>query len=164
MFVFLAVQLQILMRPHSAMLYIKDRNSLGSSQLAFIMHRWESHVKGVHKYGTINGENKQITQKKPILHKHKIWVLACHYLLLIDSVTGYRAVICFDIFVIWSWCLSDLGWMIAKYEMHKISKSLVMILEISCTQGTYFAVRGLLLLSSLDLLHLWYSGQVGLFN
>jgi len=48
--------------------------------------------------------------------------------------------------------------------MHKISKSLVKILGMSCTQGTYFTARGLLLLTSLDLLHLWYSDQVGLFN
>lgn len=72
MFVFLAVQLQILMRPYSAMLYTKDRNSLESSQLAFITHRRASYVKGAHKYGTANGENKWITQKKPILHKHEI--------------------------------------------------------------------------------------------
>lgn len=54
--------------------------------------------------------------------------------------------------------------MVAKYEMHKISKSLVKILGMSCAKGTYFTERGFLLLTSLDLVHLWYSGQAGLFN
>lgn len=66
MFIFLAVQLQILVRAYSAMFHIK----VASPWRATAYTCNASHIKRAHKYGKTNGENKRNTQRRPILHEH----------------------------------------------------------------------------------------------